>query len=418
MESNVFTIGLYCRRTRLNTKGEATLYLTLNQGDQRKMLSLGLKLKIDYWDEENKGILQEYPNKGYYDLVIDEKKKEIDKKIMAANLEGRVLSLDEFGEKKRQKVEKEKKEYVKQHFDRYIEELEATDHIKNARYYRCCLNCLMAFTKGTDIELKSIDTVFLNDFATWMKVKKRLRMNTIGNRLRGLKAVINRAVVSKTISADMNPFNEFKVSKYKEETSKRAILKQDIERIINLDLKSISDENTFPLYDFARDIFVFSYLGCGINIVDIAFLKYANVIDNERLQFRRSKTKKMISFRLQPMAKDIIKKYSKKKHKQTDYVFPIFDDTKQKTMKEKYYKLDYQTRYVNKYLKKIGEYLDISLKLTSYVARHSFATVLKRSGVNTSIISEAMGHSSEKVTQIYLDSFENTQIDEAMTNLL
>ena len=87
-------------------------------------------------------------------------------------------------------------------------------------------------------------------------------------------------------------------------------------------------------------------------------------------------------------------------------------------MKEKYYKLDYQTRYVNKYLKKIGEHLDISLKLTSYVARHSFATVLKRSGVNTSIISEAMGHSSEKVTQIYLDSFENTQIDEAMTNLL
>ena len=418
MESNVFTIGLYCRRTRLNTKGEATLYLTLNQGDQRKMLSLGLKLKIDYWDEENKGILQECPNKRYYDLVIDEKKKEIDKKIMAANLEGRVLSLDEFGEKKPQKVEKEKKEYVKQHFDRYIEELEATDHIKNARYYRCCLNCLMAFTKGTDIELKSIDTVFLNDFATWMKVKKRLRMNTIGNRLRGLKAVINRAVVSKTIPADMNPFNEFKVSKYKEETSKRAILKQDIERIINLDLKSISDENTFPLYDFARDIFVFSYLGCGINIVDIAFLKYANVIDNERLQFRRSKTKKMISFRLQPMAKDIIKKYSKKKYKQTDYLFPIFDDTKQKTMKEKYYKLDYQTRYVNKYLKKIGEHLDISLKLTSYVARHSFATVLKRSGVNTSIISEAMGHSSEKVTQIYLDSFENTQIDEAMTNLL
>lgn len=87
-------------------------------------------------------------------------------------------------------------------------------------------------------------------------------------------------------------------------------------------------------------------------------------------------------------------------------------------MKEKYYKLDYQTRYVNKYLKKIGEYLDISLKLTSYVARHSFATVLKRSGVNTSIISEAMGHSSERVTQIYLDSFENTQIDEAMSNLL
>ena len=418
MENNEITISIICRKDRVNAANEAPLYLRINKGQQKKLLSLKLQIPIMYWDFENNVFLDKCVNRNYYDLVIEEKKQEINKKIMAANLEGRVLSLDEFGEKKPQKVEKEKKEYVKQHFDRYIEELEATDHIKNARYYRCCLNCLMAFTKGTDIELKSIDTVFLNDFATWMKVKKRLRMNTIGNRLRGLKAVINRAVVSKTIPADLNPFNEFKVSKYKEETSKRAILKQDIERIINLDLKSISDENTFPLYDFARDIFVFSYLGCGINIVDIAFLKYANVIDNERLQFRRSKTKKMISFRLQPMAKDIIKKYSKKKHKQTDYVFPIFDDTKQKTMKEKYYKLDYQTRYVNKYLKKIGEYLDISLKLTSYVARHSFATVLKRSGVNTSIISEAMGHSSERVTQIYLDSFENTQIDEAMSNLL
>ena len=75
-------------------------------------------------------------------------------------------------------------------------------------------------------------------------------------------------------------------------------------------------------------------------------------------------------------------------------------------------------RSVNYYLKNIGKKLNVSTKITTYVARHSFATVLKRSGVNTSIISEAMGHSSEKVTQIYLDSFENDQIDEAMSNLL
>lgn len=73
---------------------------------------------------------------------------------------------------------------------------------------------------------------------------------------------------------------------------------------------------------------------------------------------------------------------------------------------------------VNKTLKRIGEQLDVSIDLTTYVARHSFATVLKRSGVNTSLISEALGHSSEKVTQIYLDSFGNDQMDEAMKNLL
>ena len=71
-----------------------------------------------------------------------------------------------------------------------------------------------------------------------------------------------------------------------------------------------------------------------------------------------------------------------------------------------------------KSLKEIGEELNLPIDLTTYVARHSFATVLKRSGVNTSIICEAMGHSSEKVTQIYLDSFENEQVDAAMCNLL
>ena len=72
---------------------------------------------------------------------------------------------------------------------------------------------------------------------------------------------------------------------------------------------------------------------------------------------------------------------------------------------------------MNKSLKAIGKELHIPIKLTTYVARHSYATVLKRAGVATSIISESLGHSSEKVTRIYLDNFENNQIDEAMEYL-
>ena len=73
---------------------------------------------------------------------------------------------------------------------------------------------------------------------------------------------------------------------------------------------------------------------------------------------------------------------------------------------------------MNKALKKIGAHLDISIPLTTYVARHSFATVLKRSGVNIALISESLGHTSLSTIQYYLDSFENEQIDEAMKNLL
>lgn len=98
-------------------------------------------------------------------------------------------------------------------------------------------------------------------------------------------------------------------------------------------------------------------------------------------------------------------------------MFPILS-TFHKTDIQKLNRINKVLRIVNKALKAVGEELNLPIKLTSYVARHSFGTVLKRSGVSTSIISESLGHSNEKVTQIYLDSFENSQIDEAMKNRL
>ena len=111
-------------------------------------------------------------------------------------------------------------------------------------------------------------------------------------------------------------------------------------------------------------------------------------------------------------------KYAQSNSCAEDYIFPVLDDTMQISPKQQYEKIKKANKRINRYLKMIGEYLHFPIPLTTYVARHSFATVLKRSGVSTSIISESLGHSSEKVTQYYLDSFENSQIDEAMKNLL
>ena len=98
-------------------------------------------------------------------------------------------------------------------------------------------------------------------------------------------------------------------------------------------------------------------------------------------------------------------------------MFPILSGF-HKNPQQKANRVNKVLRIINKSLKEVGEELNLPIDLTTYVARHTYATVLKRSGVNTSIISESLGHSSEKITQIYLDSFENSQIDEAMKNLL
>ena len=117
---------------------------------------------------------------------------------------------------------------------------------------------------------------------------------------------------------------------------------------------------------------------------------------------------------LQAKAIEIITKY---KDEKSPYVFPILSPF-HKTEVQIANRLHKVLAKINKHLKKIGEKLRLPLPLTTYVARHSYATVLKRAGVSTAIISESLGHSSEKITQVYLDSFDNEQINNAMKNLL
>jgi integrase len=128
----------------------------------------------------------------------------------------------------------------------------------------------------------------------------------------------------------------------------------------------------------------------------------------------RQKTKKLIMLPLQEKAIEIVNRYRSSQRK---YIFPVLDN-RERTPRQIRNRIYDVLDNVNGYLADIGNELGIELKISSYVARHSYATVLKRSGVSTSVISESLGHSSERVTQIYLDSFENRQLNDAMKNLL
>ncbi len=163
----------------------------------------------------------------------------------------------------------------------------------------------------------------------------------------------------------------------------------------------------------AIDVFTFSYLCAGINFIDMAKLKYSNIQDNQ-IVYNREKTKKLIIVPLQERAKQIIEKHNDGK---TAFVFPILSNF-HKSEVQIANRLHKVLAKINKHLKEIGVKLNLPIPLTTYVARHSFATVLKRAGVSTSIISESLGHSSEKITQVYLDSFDKEQMNTAMKALL
>ena len=212
------------------------------------------------------------------------------------------------------------------------------------------------------------------------------------------------------------PFKKFKVSHFNKKTTKRAISKSEMAKVLALDLSNITTYYS-PLLYLSKDLFVFSYLGCGINMIDMAYLTYSNIID-DRICFKRHKTGQGITFRLLPQTIEIINKYKNEGYSLSDYIFPILDKKFHITEIQQYDRIRKVTKGVNRNLKKIGSFLGLNIPLTTYVARHSFATVLKRSGVNVAIISEALGHTSLSTTQFYLDSFDNEQIDDAMKNLL
>jgi integrase len=149
----------------------------------------------------------------------------------------------------------------------------------------------------------------------------------------------------------------------------------------------------------------------------MAFLKWRD-IQKERLNYIRRKTKENFTIGLLDPAKEILEYYKQSCCCDKDgYIFPILSDS-YKTARSIDYRIDRMLKIVNSDLKKIAISAKIEIRLTTYVARHSFATIMKRNGISTTMISEALGHESEKTTQIYLDSFENAVLDEASRAIL
>jgi integrase len=304
---------------------------------------------------------------------------------------------------------------VGSYLDLFITQLKDENRLGYAESFRGLKSSLLLYCKSLDIKFSAIDHQWLKGYELHLKKGGKAK-NTIGIRFRSLRALYNKAIADEVVKKDYYPFDNFKVSQFHEQTKKRAITREDIKRIIDLDLRTITNYRS-PYLELGRDLFIFSYLSCGINLADMARIRYSDIF-NGRLEYHRKKTNKLITCKLQEPALKIIDKYRKKKASPEDYIFPILDRKVHKTETQIRDKVRKANKAANKALHKIEDKLGLPIDLTTYVARHSFATVLKRSGVSTSIISESLGHSSEKVTQIYLDSFENEQIDNAMKNLL
>lgn len=283
---------------------------------------------------------------------------------------------------------------------RTTEEARQTGRYSTANLYTSAFNSFRKFTGDDSLSFKDLTPGLIKRYEGAL-FQKGLSHNTISAYMRMLRSMFNQAYLEGVPGA--SPADElfhFVFTGY-EPTKKRAISPTLIRRLFLLDLEKQ------PHLRFSRDLFLLSFYLRGIPFVDLVHLRKTDVKHNT-IYYYRHKTHQQLAVYIEPYADEILRRYVDKKSA-SPYLLPILSSIGADGYKQ--YKS--ALRLYNQHLHLLSKILRLSTPLTSYVARHSWATTAKEEGVAISMISEGLGHSSEKVTHVYLASFSNNAMSKA-----
>ena len=408
-ESMNTTISVICYKSKTLANGEHPLMLRITQNRKTQYKSLNISVAAKHWDFEKNTPKPKCPHKDIINKIILKTKLEYQQKVLEKKASEEEFTASSLIHEQNEEI---KAITVDEFYTQLIQELKEKGQIGTSYAYLNSYDTLKNFNKKKKLNytFSHIDVAFCKKFEDWMR-RKGNKDTTISYQFRTLRAAFNRAIAAKVVSKTKNPFSEFKLSHLNTKTMKRALSKADIMKIMDADCSKQTEQR-----QLAHDIFCFSYLCGGISLVDIANLTPLNIIDG-RLIYQRQKTHGSINLLLSDKAMQIIAKYHRYQ-RIANYFFPILHCRRHITPMQKHNRVRKMCREINRELKALAEELGITANITTYVARHTFATILKKSGVNIGIISQALGHQDIKTTQIYLSKFENEQVDEAMKHLL
>ena len=393
-------------KLRLSTvSGRAgTVYYQISRKKEVRQITTNIRLLPEEWDA-SAGCVCKSVYSGYFRLSMIQHR--IDREV--GQLRQIIRSLELSGEdfSARTVVEyfcsSRKVVSVLSYGQHLISRLTEKGKLGSARNLRCTLSSFADFLHGKDIALSMLNEVVVGEYADWL-AKRGITSNSSSFYMRNLRSVYNRAVREEGIEQTF-PFRY--VYTGIDKTAKRSVDEKVIIRLKGLELNDISG------LGFARDLFLFSYCTRGMSFVDMAYLRHKD-IRNGYICYKRKKTGRPLSIRIEQIVQEIINRYQKRTTGSC-YLFPILhteDD-------EQSYK-QYQTglRYYNKQLKKLASLLGENIVLTSYTSRHTWASTARKHNIPVAVISDGMGHTSEKTTLIYLSSIDTSVIDRANAELV
>lgn len=391
-------------RSKQKADGTYPIVLSITKKKKTKIFSLGLSCKKSHWNGEK--LLKKHPNSQIGNLLIQEKMKEARSIITEFELQGVDFTLKQF-ENRFRNISKASKT-IAEYWKEKIEQRNKAGRTGDAQVHISTYNSFFQFIGDKALTFQDLDYELLHQYEVFLRSKGNTN-GGIGVKMRAIRSLYNQAMKAGLVDEKYYPFRKYQISKFRSRSTKRSLTREEIRLIEQLDI------NKHPQLVDAKYLFLFSYYTHGMNFYDQMKLEWSN-IQRDRIYYTRSKTKKKFNIKILPPVINILEHYKKQKRK-TPYVFPILLKPKLTPIQVERRKKKALRSYNGK-LKEIGKILGIDKKITSYTARHSFATNLKHIGVSTDIVSQSLGHQDLQVTQSYLKDFEDEVIDTAVEKLL
>lgn len=294
------------------------------------------------------------------------------------------------------------KQDVAEYFKQHIDGLRKQNREGTAVSYQTALNSFERFNtfRGAKKWLASeITPDWLNEYMAWMN-SQSTSVTTVGIYTRSLRTIVNQMIEEGNFPRDLYPFGRRKFVIPAGRNVKKALDKELVKKIAGWECAT-------ETFERARDLWLFSYLCNGINFGDIARIKWEHIM-GDTLVFYRNKTKNTTRHDIKPIMVPLIDK-SKRiigrwGSRDGEYLFDVISP--KDSVVEQRKKIQQFIKTNNKYTKRLAEEMNLDLKLTTYHARHSFATVMMRAGASTEYIKDTLGHSNVKTTESYLGSFD------------
>lgn len=274
--------------------------------------------------------------------------------------------------------------------------------------YRSSINKVKEFAGDgwESLTMENITKCWTDKYAAWLEKRHADKPQTADFYLRTFRAVYGHALALSSEGTDGKPFGGHRTGGYF--PAKRALRKEEVQRLLSPDLRQTLPENQRE----ALDVLLFILYARGMVFKDVYGLTWRMVTDGH-IRYRRSKTDVSIDVEIVPELEEIMERYHLE---DSPFVFPFLHEAR-KGCPGKELPEESALRRINRTARMIGRKVGLSVPLTTYVLRHTWATLMLEDSQPVELISQCMGHTSIRTTQIYLSRISSRKVDTAVDGM-